>query len=123
MSHADSSSDARFSRFPQAGLTRSQSGGRRKQSRLTPMKNKLFSLAALCIMACISEPGYADVRDGLVAYWPMDVFTNNVTPDMSPNANDLTDNFSMSGADFVASPRGNAASFDGVSKYLSRAYT
>src|SRR5262245_27541457 len=102
MFHADSSSDARFSCFPkQAGLTPSQSGGRRKQSRSTSMKKKLFSLAALCIMACISEPGYADVREGLIAYWPLDVLTNGVSPDMTANTNNLTDNGTMTGADIV----------------------
>jgi len=93
------------------------------------MKHRITLLFLVCALAGSINTAFADLREGLVSYWPLDVLTNdvnlgqNVTPDLGPNTNFLSDNGTMSGADIVPGMRGNAASFDGVAKYLSRIYT
>ncbi len=63
-----------------------------------------------------------------MAYWPLDVLTNdvnsgmNISPDLGPNGNHLSDNFTMTSGDVVAGIRGSAVSFDGAAKYLSQVY-
>jgi hypothetical protein len=53
----------------------------------------------------------ADIRDGLVSYWPLDVVNAGTTPDLALG-NDL-ELFNMSEANLVPGRRGNAMSFDG----------
>ena len=90
---------------------------------------RLITFASVCCASVISfHSASADVRDGLVAYWPLDVLTNdvnsgmNISPDLGPNGNHLSDNFTMTSGDVVAGIRGSAVSFDGAAKYLSQVY-
>jgi Concanavalin A-like lectin/glucanases superfamily/Immunoglobulin domain len=91
------------------------------------MKNKIAVLLLLCcgLGAPIARAG---LHDGLVSYWPLDALTvdpntgQNMAVDLGPNTNNLLDGLTMTGADIVPGVRGNAASFDGVGKYLYRAY-
>jgi hypothetical protein len=93
------------------------------------MKRITVLLLTVCIAIFSVHRAQADLRDGLVSYWPLDVLTPdvntgmNISPDVGPNTNHLTDNFTMAPGDLVPGVRGNAASFDGVSKYLSHIYT
>ncbi len=75
------------------------------------------------MLACISlhaQP--SDIRQGLVAYWPLDSTDGTVTPDMSPFGNSLN-LVNMTTANFVPGVRGNAASFNGTSQLLTKIYT
>src|SRR5689334_15667108 len=92
------------------------------------MKHRITQLlSVLCLIAGLTTVR-ADLRDGLISYWPCDTLvvdpntTQNMTPDLGPNTNNLLDNFTMTGADVVPGMRGNALSFDGATKYLSKLY-
>src|SRR5262245_41166567 len=83
-----------------------------------------FYLPVLCgsaIMASAAAP--VDIRQGLVAYWPLDETPDGLTTlDQSPLANHLN-LVALDASNFVPGHRGNGAQFDGTSEILSRIYT
>jgi hypothetical protein len=83
---------------------------------------KLLCLLACCGLSLVALRTNADLRDGLVSYWPLDSTDSITTPDIASNSNHMN-LFNMSSSDFVGGVRGNAASFDGASKYLYCSYT
>jgi len=87
-------------------------------------RSLLFPLTVLgffgATFPAIAQP--ADIRQGLVAYWPLDSTDGVTTPDATPFGNHLN-LIAMSGANFVPGRYGNAATFDGTSQLLSRIYT
>lgn len=64
----------------------------------------------------------ADVRQGLVSYWPLDTTDGLTTPDVTPFGNHLN-LVNMDASSFVTGKRGKAASFNGLDQILSRIYT
>jgi hypothetical protein len=64
----------------------------------------------------------ADVRPGLVSYWPLDTTDGVTTPDVTAFGNHLN-LVNMDASHFVAGKRGKAASFNGTDQLLSRIYT
>src|SRR5262245_1224544 len=92
------------------------------------MKYRIPLLLAVCTLVGV-QLAKADLRDGLISYWPLDSLETDTntfqtyTPDVTPNTNHLVDQFLMNTGDFVPGVRSNAASFDGFSKYLLKQYT
>src|SRR5436190_2018603 len=85
--------------------------------------DKILPLAGCIMLACVSVQAQpSDIRQGLVAYWPLDSTDGTVTPDLSPFGNSLN-LIGMTSANFVPGVRGNAASFNGTSQLLSKIYT
>src|SRR5690242_19541978 len=81
---------------------------------------KSVPLLSVCAFISAALPASAqpiDIRQGLVAYWPLDVATDGVTtPDATPYANTL----GITGAPTVdAGKFGSAFTFNGTSTYLS----
>jgi hypothetical protein len=68
-----------------------------------------------------SIPNIANITNGLVAYWPMDIVTNGTTPDVVAS-NDLT-LVNMVDTNLVTGVRGSSFFFSGASQYLKRVYT
>src|ERR1035437_3980159 len=58
----------------------------------------------------------ADVRVGLISYWPLDMDNGGTTPDMGSGGNSLTE---VNGATVVSGQVSNAFSLNGTSQYLS----
>jgi hypothetical protein len=83
------------------------------------MKTTFVFLALLGALAAAITPAAAqpaDIRHGLVAYWPLEAHDGATTLDATPFANNL----SLVGAPTVsAGQRGNAFTFDETSTYLS----
>jgi hypothetical protein len=80
----------------------------------------LVSVGALAaaVLPVAAQP--ADIRQGLVAYWPMEAHDGATTLDATPFANNL----SLSGAPGISPGRhGNAFTFDGGSTYLINSHT
>ncbi|MDB6125986.1 MAG: hypothetical protein JWQ71_4979 [Pedosphaera sp.] len=59
-----------------------------------------------------------NVNNGLLSYWPMDVMTNNTTPDLH-EGNDLS-LVNVSPADFTAGKYGSSLGVNGINSYASR---
>lgn len=84
------------------------------------MKNRhliTLALAGFCASTALS----ADVRDGLVAYWPLNSGTGSypmLTPDVVAG-NDLVGIYNDSGSSFVPGRFGNAIAFEGNYSYLT----
>ena len=81
---------------------------------------QFLALLALSLPSAQATP-VIDIRQGLIAYWPLDeVSPNGTTPDKTPFGNNLSLTL-MSAADFAAAGvRGNAATFNGTSQLLTR---
>jgi hypothetical protein len=70
------------------------------------------------ILSTAAQP--TDIRQGLVAYWPLEAHDGAATPDATPFANTLT----LAGAPTVGAGRfGNAFTFNGSSTYLANLHT
>jgi hypothetical protein len=84
----------------------------------------LFRFTALSLFgaALLAGAQPADIRQGLVAYWPLDFTDGATTPDVTPFGNHLN-LISMGVGNFIPGRYGNAATFDGASQMLSRIYT
>jgi hypothetical protein len=74
----------------------------------------------MTVVACIvvavllfTETASAELRDGLVSYWPLEVLTTEVTPDIV-SGNDLF-LYKIDQSNLVNGRFGNALSFDGKS--------
>jgi hypothetical protein len=81
----------------------------------------IHALLAVCLLFLLHlTPAAADVRHGLVSYWPLDSVTGDTTPDLALG-NDLQ-LFAMSEANLVPGRRGNAMTFDGSSQYLAHTH-
>src|ERR1044071_5159398 len=78
------------------------------------MKHLGRALAVVCLLLNV-HPAFADLRDGLVSYWPLDVDNSGTTPDPS-FTNDLT---LVSGPTVGTGQVSNAFTFNGTSQYLS----
>ncbi len=82
-----------------------------------------LTLVTLCslltiTLSAIAQP--ADIRQDLVAYWPMETHDGATTLDATPFANNLN----VTGAPTIgAGQRGNAFTFDGSSTYLANSHT
>ncbi|MBI4661725.1 MAG: immunoglobulin domain-containing protein [Verrucomicrobia bacterium] len=83
------------------------------------MKSKILLLLLLGLSVGLASA--ADIREGLVAYWPLDTTDGVMTPDATAFRNDLT-LVNMDASNFVPGKRGKAASFDGTSQLLSKTY-
>jgi len=91
------------------------------------MKRSVFFLSSYLLLGSYflleAQPAL-DIRQGLVAYWPLDAVSEDglTTPDQSPFAHNLNlvnmdaGNFSTAGV------RGNAATFNGTDEILSLIY-
>jgi hypothetical protein len=87
-------------------------------------KNPLFPvLFALGISGtALSAATPVDIRQGLVAYWPLEETADGITTaDLSPFGNHLG-LVNMDGSNFVPGRRGNAAQFNGTDELLSKIY-
>ena len=79
------------------------------------MKRKTLFVASAAFLLAASTL-LADVREGLVAYWPLNTATGSnpmTTPDVVAG-NDMTGPFMDSGTAVVAGHHGNAVSFGGI---------
>lgn len=82
-------------------------------------------LRSLYVLTFASAAGFAtaqpaDVRQGLVAYWPLESTDGGIANDATAFANQLT----VSGSPLAgAGVRGNAFTFDGASTYLANSHT
>jgi hypothetical protein len=83
------------------------------------MKTRITSLLAVSLFGLVlSADGQpADIRQGLVAYWPMETTDGVTTADATVFGNHLS-LVGMSAGNFVAGKFGNAASLNGSSTYL-----
>src|SRR6187551_679255 len=93
--------------------------------------NKLFTLMktsvsvlSVCAFMSAALPASAqpiDIRQGAVAYWPLDVAVDGITtPDATPYANNLN----IVGTPVIDTGKfGNAFTFNGSSTYLSIAHS
>ena len=85
------------------------------------MKSKILFMSSAAILLAAS-PLLADVRDGLVAYWPLDTATGG-TPMSTPDVvagNNLTGPFKDSSSALVPGKFGNAVTFFGnTSDYIN----
>jgi hypothetical protein len=83
----------------------------------TSLKLSLVAGAAVLALTAGAQP--ADIRQGLVAYWPMDLLSVDLvtTPDVSPLANHLSV-VNMDPSNVVPGQRGNAMQVNGVDEYL-----
>jgi len=82
------------------------------------MKKGFFLLILGSIVALNPIARAADVREGLVSYWPFETVSgDNTTPDLS-FANHFALN-NLFAADLGPGIRGDAFSFDGTSQFLS----
>ncbi|MCC6822823.1 MAG: hypothetical protein IT579_18995 [Verrucomicrobia subdivision 3 bacterium] len=84
------------------------------------MKRKL-QIALGTILACGALTLYADVREGMVAYWPLNTASGAypmTTPDVVAG-NDLVGPTMDSATMLVPGQFGNAVTFDGASTYLT----
>lgn len=78
---------------------------------------KIFSvLLALSLIIVYSEYAIADLEDGLVAYWPLNINANDATG----NGNHGTE---YGGVAYVGSMMGGAAEFDGLNDYIDIPYS
>lgn len=89
------------------------------------MKTFYSLLTAVACLACglpvAAQP--PDIRQGLVAYWPMDGTPDDIiTPDATPFGNHLR-LVGMSAGSFVPGRVGNAASFNGTSTYMTNLHS
>jgi hypothetical protein len=76
------------------------------------MKRALFFFSfACCVLTTRHAASAADLRDGMVSYWPMDEVQGQKTPDVV-RGYDL-ELVNLTAADFVAGKRGKAARFTG----------
>ena len=76
------------------------------------------SILGITLSAVVAQP--ADIRQGLVAYWPLESADGGVTPDVTPFGNLLN----ITGAPGVGpGVRNNAFTFDGLSTYLANSHT
>jgi hypothetical protein len=76
----------------------------------------LLSLAALCGFASITVAQPADIRQGLIAYWPLETTDGGISPDLTPFGNPLP----IVGSPVVSPGQfNNAYTFDGSTTYLS----
>jgi len=83
------------------------------------MKTKIL-LASGVTLLLAALPLQADVREGLVSYWPLNTASGSfpmTTPDVV-SGNDLTGPAMDSGSAIVSGKFGNAVTFDGASAYL-----
>jgi hypothetical protein len=77
-----------------------------------------LSVLAAAVLPAASQP--ADIRQGLVAYWPLESHDDVTTPDATPFANTLT----LVGVPTVGAGQfGNAFTFNGTSTYLANLHT
>src|SRR4051812_16792950 len=80
------------------------------------MMRSLAASGALLLSANLIAQ--TDIRQGLVAYWPLDQIVDATTPELVNNLN--MDVVNMDANNIVAGRRGSALSFDGVSQYAVR---
>jgi len=78
----------------------------------------LWASLGLAVAASAQPP---DIRQGLVAYWPMEFTDGTTTPDASPFGNHLT-LINMSAGNFVGGRFGNAVTLNGSSTYLIKTH-
>jgi hypothetical protein len=84
----------------------------------TSLKLSLLAGAVLLALSAGAQP--ADIRQGLVAYWPLDGADGSTTIDATPFGNHLT-LVNLTAGDFTAAGRfGNAVTFNGSSTYLQK---
>lgn len=78
------------------------------------MKQKTYWILAFCIGLILSPTRAADVREGLVSYWPLDSLAADFqsTPDIVSSNTMIAVNFFDASA-VVPGTRGNAVQFDG----------
>jgi len=83
--------------------------------------NKRILIHTIAVLLCAASTLLADVREGLVAYWPLDIATNGasmITPDVVAG-NNMNGPTKDSSTALVAGKFGNAVTFAGsVSDYL-----
>lgn len=82
-------------------------------------KRTLFVASAVALLAALAV--HADVREGLVSYWPMNTGSGAfpmTTPDVVAG-NDMVGQGMDSSTSLVPGHSGNAALFDGLGSYLS----
>jgi hypothetical protein len=85
------------------------------------MRAKLILFALiLCAGSASAQP--VDIRQGLVAYWPLDATDGLTTADASAFANHLN-LANMDASNFVPGKYGNAARFNGADEMLNSIYT
>lgn len=73
------------------------------------MNSPIKLLAASFWLAGIVSTLSADVRVGLITYWPLDVDNGGTTPDMGSSGNNLTE---FNGPTVVSGQVSNAFSFN-----------
>jgi len=79
-------------------------------------------MVVFCSLLGLSSVGVAqppDIRQGLVAYWPLDGTDGAITPDATPFGHHLS-LVGMDASSFVPGRFGQAASFNGSSTYLRK---
>jgi hypothetical protein len=78
------------------------------------MKHRIRLLFALCVALSLCGVRAADIREGLVSYWPLDALAADFqsTPDVV-SANDLLAVSFLDNSAVVSGTRGNAFQFDG----------
>lgn len=74
----------------------------------------------ICFLLTLLSAG-AEIRKGLVSYWPLDIVTETYTPDII-SGNNLTLN-RLSGDNLVPGKHGKALSFNGTTQFLSLIHT
>lgn len=79
-----------------------------------------FGLLGATVRLAVAQP--ADIRQGLVAYWPLDATDGVITADATPLQNNLT-LVAMDPSSFVPGEFGNAGSFNGSSSYLTNLHS
>jgi len=85
------------------------------------MRAKLVSIL-LMLSAVLASAQPSDIREGLVAYWPLDATDGLTTPDASAFSNHLN-LANMDASNFVPGKYGNAARFNGTDEMLNTIYT
>jgi hypothetical protein len=86
------------------------------------MRSKLQVIAITASAAAIlCFNAQADVRQGLVSYWPMDTVNGNVTPDLAFGNHLVLNN--LTAANLVPGKRGSAFQLNGTSQYLGMVHT
>ena len=91
----------------------------RQKSKTDAMKTNWFlrSLGVFAVTVQFAAAQPADIRQGLVAFWPMESTDGATTADATPFLNNLS-LVGMDASSFVPGKFGNAANFNGSSSYL-----
>jgi hypothetical protein len=83
-----------------------------------PMKILIPGLPFLLGTLLTASAQPVDIRQGLVAYWPLESTDGTITRDATPFNNHLTV-VNMTSANFIEGPRGSVASLNGSSTYMT----